>query len=98
MNFIEEAIKHRNKRKILTEPLVAAYLHMNWQSLKVFFYGYWIFYILFLLVPLTLMTTIMDFIKDVSTENSIPKADGTDIDEGKLLRHMNFFKKLHGHV
>ena len=45
-----------------------------------------------------LMTTIMDFIKDVSTENSIPKADGTDIDEGKLLRHMNFFKKLHGHV
>ena len=59
MNFIEEAIKHRNKKKILTEPLVAAYLHMKWQSLKVFFYGYWIFFILFLLVPLTLMTTIM---------------------------------------
>ena len=40
-----------------------------------------------------LMTTIMDFIKDVSTESSIPKVD--DIDEGKSLRPMNFFITLH---
>ena len=45
-----------------------------------------------------LMTTIMDFIKDVSTESSIPKVDGTDIDEGKSLRPMNFFIKLHVHI
>jgi hypothetical protein len=31
-----------------------------------------------------LMTTIMDFIKDVSTESSIPRVDDTDIDEGKV--------------
>ena len=41
-----------------------------------------------------LMTTIMDFIKDVSTESSIPKVDDTDIDEGKSLRPMNFFIKI----
>ena len=45
-----------------------------------------------------LMTTIMDFIKDVSTESSIPKVDGTDIDEGKSLRPMNFFITLHVHI
>ena len=33
-----------------------------------------------------LMTTIMDFIKDVSTESSIPRVDDTDIDEGKVLK------------
>ena len=33
-----------------------------------------------------LMTTIMDFIKDVSTESSIPIVDDTDIDEGKVLK------------
>ena len=43
-----------------------------------------------------LMTTIMDFIKDVSTESSIPKVDGT-VDEGKSLRPMNFFIKLQAH-
>ena len=43
-----------------------------------------------------LMTTIMDFIKDVSTESSIPKVDGTDIDEGKSLRPMNFFVNCMG--
>ena len=42
-----------------------------------------------------LMTTIMDFIKDVSTESSIPIVDDTDIDEGKSLRPMNFFITLH---
>ena len=59
MNFIEKALKHRKKRKILTEPLVAAYLYLKWQSLKVFFYGYWIFFVVFILLPLTFMTTIM---------------------------------------
>ena len=37
-----------------------------------------------------LMTTIMDFIKDVSTESSIPKVDGT-VDEGKSLLKANEF-------
>ena len=32
-----------------------------------------------------LMTTIMDFIKDVSTESSIPRVDDADIDEGKVM-------------
>ena len=45
-----------------------------------------------------LMTTIMDFIKDVSTESSIPIVDDTDIDEGKSLRPMNFFTTLHVHI
>ena len=59
MIFIKKALNHRKKKKIITHPLVAAYLHIKWQSLKLVFYGQWLFFILAVLIPLTLMTALM---------------------------------------
>ena len=59
MNFISKVLGHRLKKEILTEPLVAAYLHFKWQDLKMLFYGHLFLIIFFLLIPLTLMTSIM---------------------------------------
>ena len=59
MKFIIDALRHRKKKTILTEPLVAAYLHLKWNSFKGFFYAHWLFFILGLLIPLTLLTSLM---------------------------------------
>ena len=59
MKFISKVLKHRNKRKILVEPLVAAYLHFKWQNMKIFFYGHLLLIFFLLVIPLTLMTSIM---------------------------------------
>ena len=59
MKFIVDALRHRKMKKILTEPIVAAYLHLKWNSFKGFFYAHWLFFILGLLIPLTLLTSLM---------------------------------------
>jgi len=59
MKFIIDALRHRKKKTILTEPLVAAHLHLKWNSFKGFFYAHWLFFILGLLIPLTLLTSLM---------------------------------------
>ena len=59
MIFIKRALNHKKERKILTHPLVAAYLDLKWETLKGFFYGKWLFFILTVLIPMTLMTALM---------------------------------------
>ena len=59
VKFLSRVLQSRKKREILTEPLVAAFLHLKWQDLKLFFYAHLIVVTLTLVFCLTLLTTIM---------------------------------------
>ena len=59
VKFLSRVLQSRKKREILTEPLVATYLHLKWQDLKLFFYAHLIVVTLTLVFCLTLLTTIM---------------------------------------
>ena len=59
MKFLSKVLRSKKKKEILTEPLVAAYLHLKWQDLKFFFYAHLIVFTLTPVFCLTLLTTIM---------------------------------------
>ena len=59
MKFLSKVLRSKKKKEVLTEPLVAAYLHLKWQDLKFFFYAHLIVFTLTPVFCLTLLTTIM---------------------------------------
>ena len=96
-SFEYSALLHKKSREILIEPLVEVYLHLKWQSLKIWWFAYRLVFFLAFGVCLTLL---ISFIVEMnshckyetydSVSNKTTEGESRKFSKSRLSRNWTF--------
>ena len=97
MSFEHITLLHKKSREILIQPLVEAYLHLKWQSLKIWWFAYRLVFFLAFGVCLTLL---ISFIVEMnshckyetydSMSNKTTEGESRKFSKSRLSRNWTF--------
>ena len=97
MSFEHITLLHKKSREILIEPLVEVYLHLKWQSLKIWWFAYRLVFFLAFGVCLTLL---ISFIVEMnshckyetydSVSNKTTEGESRKFSKSRLSRNWTF--------